>query len=34
MYGINADTANYDLALEFLDMKLAALTCGNWATLF
>jgi spermidine/putrescine transport system substrate-binding protein len=34
MYGINADTANYDLALEFLDMKLAALTCGNLATLF
>ena len=29
LYGINADTANYDLALEFLDMKLATLTCGN-----
>ena len=34
MYGINADTANYDLALEFLDMKLATLTCGNLPTLF
>ena len=33
LYGINADTANYDLALEFLDMKLATLTCTNLPTL-
>ena len=34
LYGISADTANYDLALEFLDMKLATLTCSNAVTLF
>jgi spermidine/putrescine transport system substrate-binding protein len=33
LYGISAKTANYDLALEFLDMKLATLTCGNLPTL-
>ncbi len=34
LYGISAKTANYDLALEFLDMKLAALTCSNAVTIF
>ena len=34
LYGISTKTANYDLALEFLDMKLATLTCGNLPTLF
>ncbi|HET7082137.1 MAG TPA: extracellular solute-binding protein [Candidatus Limnocylindria bacterium] len=29
LYGISSKTANYDLALEFLDMKLATLTCTN-----
>lgn len=34
MYGISSKTANYDLALKFLDDKLAALSCGNAVTLF
>jgi len=34
LYGISSKTANYDLALEFLDMKLATLTCSNAVTLF
>ena len=29
LYGINANTDSPDLALEFLDMKLAETTCGN-----
>jgi spermidine/putrescine transport system substrate-binding protein len=29
LYGISSKTANYDLALKFLDMKLATLTCTN-----
>jgi spermidine/putrescine transport system substrate-binding protein len=29
LYGISSKTANYDLALEFLDMKLAELSCGG-----
>lgn len=33
LYGISSKTANLDLALEFLDMKLAGLTCGNLPTL-
>jgi spermidine/putrescine transport system substrate-binding protein len=34
LYGINANTDSYELALEFLDMKLAELTCSNAVTLF
>jgi len=34
LYGISANTESYDLALKFLDAKLAALTCGNAVTLF
>jgi spermidine/putrescine transport system substrate-binding protein len=34
LYGISADTDSYELALEFLDMKLAETTCGNAVTLF
>ena len=34
LYGISSKTANYDLALKFLDMKLATLTCSNAVTLF
>ena len=34
LYGISANTESYDLALKFLDSKLAALTCGNAVTLF
>jgi spermidine/putrescine-binding protein len=34
LYGISADTDSYNLALEFLDMKLAELSCGNAVTLF
>lgn len=34
LYGISADTDSYQLALEFLDMKLAETTCGNAVTLF
>jgi spermidine/putrescine transport system substrate-binding protein len=34
LYGISADTDSYDLALEFLDMKLAEATCGNAVELF
>jgi spermidine/putrescine transport system substrate-binding protein len=29
LYGISSKTANYDLALKFLDMKLANETCTN-----
>jgi spermidine/putrescine transport system substrate-binding protein len=34
LYGISANTESYELALKFLDAKLAALTCGNAVTLF
>jgi spermidine/putrescine transport system substrate-binding protein len=34
LYGISADTDSYQLALEFLDDKLAELTCGNAVNLF
>lgn len=34
LYGISADTESYQLSLEFLDMKLAELSCGNAVTLF
>jgi len=34
LYGINADTDSYELALEFLDQKLAEASCGNAVTLF
>lgn len=34
LYGISADTDSYELALEFLDMKLAETTCGNAVSLF
>jgi len=34
LYGISADSDSPQLALEFLDMKLAELTCGNAVTLF
>ena len=34
LYGISADTDSYQLALEFLDQKLAETTCGNAVTLF
>jgi spermidine/putrescine transport system substrate-binding protein len=34
LYGINAETDSYQLALEFLDAKLAELSCGNAVTLF
>ncbi|HEY6607668.1 MAG TPA: hypothetical protein VI277_00580, partial [Candidatus Limnocylindria bacterium] len=34
LYGISAETDSYELALEFLDNKLADLTCGNAVTLF
>lgn len=34
LYGISADTESYQLALEFLDDKLAETTCGNAVTLF
>lgn len=34
LYGISADTDSYELALEFLDMKLAEASCGNAVTLF
>jgi spermidine/putrescine transport system substrate-binding protein len=34
LYGINAKTSNYDLALQFLDDKLAALSCSNAVNLF
>jgi spermidine/putrescine transport system substrate-binding protein len=34
LYGINADTESYNLALEFLDLKLAELSCSNAVTLF
>jgi spermidine/putrescine transport system substrate-binding protein len=34
LYGISAETDSYELALEFLDGKLAELTCSNAVTLF
>ena len=34
LYGISADTDSYELALKFLDNKLAELTCSNAVTLF
>jgi spermidine/putrescine transport system substrate-binding protein len=34
LYGISAKTDSYELALKFIDQKLAALTCGNAVTLF
>jgi spermidine/putrescine-binding protein len=34
LYGINADTDSYELALEFLDLKLAELSCSNAVNLF
>ena len=34
LYGISADTDSYELALEFLDNKLAETTCSNAVTLF
>ena len=34
LYGISAESESPDLAHEFLDMKLAELTCGNAVTLF
>ena len=34
LYGISADSDSPELALEFLDDKLAELTCGNAVTLF
>ena len=34
LYGISSDTESYNLALEFLDMKLGEISCGNAVTLF
>ena len=34
LYGISADTDSYELALEFLDNKLAETSCSNAVTLF
>jgi spermidine/putrescine transport system substrate-binding protein len=34
LYGISSKTKNYDLALKFLDDKLATLSCSNAVTLF
>ncbi len=34
LYGISAKTKNYDLALKFLDDKLATLSCSNAVKLF
>jgi spermidine/putrescine transport system substrate-binding protein len=34
LYGISADTESYNLALEFLDLKLGEISCGNAVTLF
>jgi spermidine/putrescine transport system substrate-binding protein len=34
LYGISSKTANYDLALKFLDDKLATLSCSNAVTQF
>lgn len=34
LYGISAKTKNYDLALQFLDDKLAELSCSNAVNLF
>jgi spermidine/putrescine transport system substrate-binding protein len=32
LYGISAETDSYELALQFLDLKLAELTCGTLVT--
>ena len=32
LYGISAETDSYELALQFLDMKLAELSCGTLVT--
>jgi spermidine/putrescine transport system substrate-binding protein len=34
LYGISTESDSYELALKFLDAKLAELTCGNAVTLF
>ena len=34
LYGISAETDSYELALKFLDLKLAEATCGNAVSLF
>ena len=34
LYGISAKTSNYELALQFLDDKLATLSCNNAVTQF
>lgn len=34
LYGIRADTESPQLALEFLDLKLGEISCGNAVTLF
>ncbi len=34
LYGISADTDSYELALQFLDLKLAEMSCGNAVFLF
>jgi spermidine/putrescine transport system substrate-binding protein len=34
LYGISAESDSPELALEFLDQKLADLTCGNAVTMF
>ena len=34
LYGISAESDSPELALQFLDLKLAELTCGNAVTLF
>jgi spermidine/putrescine-binding protein len=34
LYGISTKTESYNLALKFLDDKLAELSCGNAVTLF
>lgn len=34
LYGISADTDSYELALQFLDSKLAETSCSNAVTLF
>jgi spermidine/putrescine transport system substrate-binding protein len=34
LYGINADTESYNLALEFLDLKLGEISCGNAVAIF
>ena len=34
MYGISSKTQSYNLALQFLDDKLGAISCGNAVTKF